>query len=417
MKKVISIISVLLILVMMMATPVSVSAATTPDYKRGWSDTFTANKLTTAPVIDGKVSEAEYGKVTSSKTQPNHWHAAKPLGTNSLDGNLTDIAPVQPSKDNEWGYLMQRTSAKLDTWFAYDDKNIYIAYYQLGGAWDGDDADTTVGNAYNEYHFRNNYKHRIGLNMEDASDLLELDISMPNFDENGIAKLNAVTDNKGIKFSFTMGSPSASVLYENAADFLVDAVMSKTLLDGTPLTHINSKGGQYIECVEIVLDKAELLKAYNEIGGTDYEEFPNGMWVYYAAKHYAWGDEKMGTIDYQGNTCWFGKALTAEQKAEWGTTFQYFPDLVVFGEKVNRPEATTAPTTTAPVTTAPTTTAPTTTAPATSAADDVTTAAPAVTTAAPEAEGGCGGMITFGGAVLVATLGTCAVVVEKKKRR
>ena len=56
-----------------------------------------------------------------------------------------------------------------------------------------------------------------------------------------------------------------------------------------------------------------------------------------------------------------------------------------------------------------TTTAPTTTAP--------TTTKPATTTAAAEEEKGCGGTITVAGIALVASLGTCAVYVEKKRRK
>ena len=71
-----------------------------------------------------------------------------------------------------------------------------------------------------------------------------------------------------------------------------------------------------------------------------------------------------------------------------------------------------APTTTAPTTTEATTIAPTITAPTTTSA---ATKKPSTTTAAKE-EKGCGGTVTVAGLALVASLGTCAVFVEKKRR-
>ena len=415
MKKTLSILSALLILVMMMAIPVS-AAEETPDYKRNYGQaTYTANKLTTAPVIDGKVSTDEYGKITATKTKPVSWFASVPLEATG-EGNMDKVATVQPAAGNDYAYLMDMAPKKFDTWFAYDDEYVYIAYEQLSSAWDGDDEDTIAGNSYNEYNFRGNYVMRVGFNMEFANEYLQIHYSMPAFTD-GYAPLTVTNAHSGIKLEFSMGNPKGSGVYQGDVKIVEEAMMSKFGLDGTPFTAVNSKIGQHIERVELKLSKKGLVEAFNEMGGTDYEEFPDAMWFFFGKKQYYWGDANMKTVAHSGQTQWFGTTLTEAQSKEWaeytGVNFTWFPDLVMFGDKINVPvAATTAPTTTAPTTTAPTTTAPVTTAPA----DDVTTAAPAVTTAAPEAKGGCGGMITFGGVALVATLGTCAVFVEKKRK-
>ena len=67
MKKIITIIALVLVAAMLMATPIG---ATDIEHDYG-QDVFTGNKLTNAPVIDGNVSAEEYGQITSAKTEPN----------------------------------------------------------------------------------------------------------------------------------------------------------------------------------------------------------------------------------------------------------------------------------------------------------------------------------------------------------
>ncbi len=125
--------------------------------------------------------------------------------------------------------------------------------------------------------------------------------------------------------------------------------------------------------------------------------------------------------------------LTAGQKFELGGATEVMHAFVLgseatLGDKVTveqpevgvpgqtSPVVTEAPTTEAP-TDAPTTDAPT-EAPTTEAPTDAPTQAPvteAPTTEAPEDEGGCGSSVAAMGIALVAALGTCAVVVSKKK--
>ena len=268
MKKIITIIALVLVAAMLMATPIG---ATDIEHDYG-QDIFTGNKLTNAPVIDGNVSVEEYGQITSAKTEPNAWMHSMPLGDAGHNDTYDKISIYDPRLDPEWAYLKDRTMKQLDTWFAYDDENIYIAYYQLSGVWDTEsDADTIAGNGYDEFIYRSNYVIRIGFNMDNAFDLIQIELSSPRI-TNGVAKLKAITDNKqnGLRFSFTGGESAGNkfddggTALESCTDVLVGAAMSKHLVDGTAFNgSVNSKKGQYIECVEIALSKQALLCSQN----------------------------------------------------------------------------------------------------------------------------------------------------------
>jgi hypothetical protein len=150
------------------------------------------------------------------------------------------------------------------------------------------------------------------------------------------------------------------------------------------------------------------------MGGTEYKELPNAMFFFFAGRHYSWADEAMTKVGYEGQTMWFGTHMSQAEQDDYGAPFSYYPDLVVFGDKVVAPgaEATTEAPTAAP-TDAPTTEAPT------DAPTDAPTAAPTekATDAATEpAAGGCGSTVTVAGLAIVAALGTCAVFVEKKRK-
>lgn len=444
MKKIISVIALIVIASMIMITPVF----GVEDFERDYGqDIFKANKLTKAPVIDGKVSAEEYGQITSAKTEPNAWMHCMPLGNAGFVNTYDKISVYDPRLDAEWAYLKDRTIKQLDTWFAYDDENIYIAYYQLSGVWDSvTDGDTTAGNGYDEYIYLSNYVIRVGFNMGNAFDLIQMEISSPRFAD-GVVDLKAVTTNDrgtGLRFSFTGGNKAGNefnggTALESCTDVLVGAAMSKHLVDGTAFQgSANSKKGQYIECVEIALSKQALLDAYNDEIGRDLDKLPEAMWFFFGASHYSWNNEQMiidPAKDCSGQTMWFGTEMSSDESDDYGKPFEYYPDLVIIGDNFELPEDTeesTPPADTTPVTTPDTTpvTTPVTTPDTTTNATPPTssdTANAGSTSLGPKPEdssqkseeddeGGCGSAVTAIGFAVVAALGACAVVVEKKKR-
>ena len=442
MKKIISVISLIIIAAMLMATPVF----GVEDYERDYGqDIFKGNQLTKAPVIDGKVSREEYGQITSAKTEPNAWMHSMPLGDAGHNDTYDKISEFDPRKDEEWEYLKNRTMKQLDTWFAYDDENIYVAYYQLGGAWDTDtDDDTTEGNGYDEYTYRNNYVMRMGFNMGNAFDLIQMEFSMPKF-TSGVANLKAITTDKqnGIRFSFTGGNSAGNKFntggkpLESCTDVLVAGIMSKYTVDGTPLQgSVNSKNGQYVECVELAFSKKAILKAYNEEIGTDLAELPEAMWFFFAGRHYSWKDAAMKTNNYDGQTMWFGAPLSMEERDNYGKSFEYYPDLVILGDNFKIPENTTETTTpsdtieTTPIappdtdtgttqdtsTDTSTQTTPNSTTSTTPSGEDLTESDSTTSSEKTDDNDGCKGTVTAVGVVLTAALGCCAVFVEKKKK-
>ena len=450
MKKIISVIALTLIAAMLMATPVF----SVEDYERNYGqDYFKANQLTEAPVIDGKVSAEEYGQITSTKTEPNAWMHSMPLANAGNNDTYDKISDFDPRYDEEWAYLKDRSFKQLDTWFAYDDENIYVAYYQLGGAWDTDsDEDTIEGNGYDEYTYRSNYVMRMGFNLKNAYDLIQMEFSMPRI-SNGVANLKAITNDRqnGLRFSFTGGNSAGNKFntggtpLESCTDILVAGVMSKMTVDGTPLNgSVNSKKGQCIECVELVFSKKGILKAYNEEIGTDLTELPDAMWFFFAGRHYSWKDAEMKNYNYDGQTMWFGAPLSIEQSDNYGKSFEYYPDIVVIGDNFEIPEdttETTPPPDTTPVTppdttpvTPPDTDTGTTQDTEVTTQDTLTDTKPVTDTSTDpvssdavqsnsvtdtekaENEGGCGSALGALGVALVISLGACAVFVEKKKK-
>ncbi len=411
MKKFLAVIALVLVASMLIVTPVFAEEERTPDYKRDYGqETFYAKKMDKAPTIDGDISAEEWGDPVVSKTEPNYWQS---LATDDTYSKYTDQDP---------GALVDRLAKELNFYFGYDDDYIYIAYYQLAGAWDSEfDTDTTAGNHWREYTFRHNYMMRMGFDIEDVSNLMQLGYGMPDIkDGYGLITSDADASHSGGRLSFTCGMPYASdssALTYDGANILVDGKISKKLVsDGSGINGCNSPkegGGQYVECFEIMLDKATLLEAYNEVCETEYAELPNAMFFTFQMRNYSWNDSASG-VEYNGQTAWFGTPLDLDQQLDLDNLFEYFPDIVVFGDKIEDPihiGDVTEPAETEPADTTPAETEPAETTPAETTP---TESEPAETE--PAAQGGCGGTVTFAGLALVATLGTCAVVTSKKRR-
>ena len=156
--------------------------------------------------------------------------------------------------------------------------------------------------------------------------------------------------------------------------------------------------------------------AYNELCETEYAELPNAMFFTFQMRQYGWKDAEFKTVAYNGQTAWFGTPLDLDQQLDLDNLFEYFPDVVVFGDKIEKPVH--IGDVTEPVATEPAETEPAATEPVAETEPTVETepaeSAPAETE--PAAAGGCGGTVAFAGLALVASLGACAVVTSKKRR-
>lgn len=409
MKKFLAVIALVLVASMMLVTPAFAEDERTPDYKRDYGqDTFYAKKMDKAPIIDGDISAEEWGEPTVSKTEPNYWQS---LSTDDTYSKYTEDDPRE---------LEERTAQKLDFYFGYDDNYIYIAYYQLGAGWDANN-DGKVGKEFNEYNFRNNYMMRMGFDIEDVSNLMQLGYGMPDIkDGYGPITSDASASHSGGRISFTCGMPYASdasaAMYDGANILVEGKISKKEAATGNPINGCNSITGQYVECFEIMLDKQNLLDAYNEVCETEYAELPNAMFFTFQMRQYGWSEDHGKGVAYNGQTAWFGTPLDLDQQLDLDNLFEYFPDIVVFGDKIEDPihigDVTEPPVTEAP-TTEPETTVPVETEPESEA--EATESAEVDTQLAPE--GGCGGSVSFAGLALVASLGACAVVTTKKRRK
>ncbi len=404
MKKFLAIISLVLIVCMLVVTP-AFAEEETPVYEKDFGqDVFHATKLSKEPRLDGNISEEEWGEPTVVKVDPNYWQS---LRTDDTYANVTEEDP---------GDLDDRTIEELKVWFAYDDTKIYIAYEQLGGVWDCNN-NGVEGDRYDEYTFRHNNVMRLGFDIENFSNLLQIDYGSEWTLNKGTSSLNSAN----LRFTNGMAyAEDASAIKPSGKSPLSGGMIKKVhAKDGSPLAITNSQNGQYIETIELAFNKDRLLAAVNEAGETDYAELPNAMYFGLYFRQYSWGDEQLSQVVYNGQTAWFGTPIDLSTQLELDTLFQYYPDIVVFGDKIEKPlhesDVTEAP--------AETSTEAATDAPESTPAADETK--PVADESAPTSEvptvgateGGCGGTVSFAGLALIATLGTLGVIDVTKKKR
>ena len=428
MKKFLAVISLMLVALMVIAIPAVSAADETIDKPDGIAIHYAADVSGNEPSIDGTISDGEYGdaiRITTPKALKNSdW------------GSSWETGAVDETLASEY----------FDIYFAYDEENIYFAFYELGAAPTNLDDDDT--NTDNNVPFRNNYRFRFGL---------ELDNQLNYFQTDSGSTVGWKTINTF--FSGTRKDQS-EVTFDQFSELVVTKkdVNTDTYVafgDFFSTGNANYVGGQWALVVEWKFDKAGFVEAWNTIYGTEYDYMSNGMWVEmttnafrciepnykepFDGQYFRW----LGQNDITGN---------GADYADYGlraTSTSCF-DLVVFGTEDDEliladpfPPATEAPTTEAPETDPETTEAPateaptteaevTTEAPATEAPEteaEVTTEAPATeapttdapkteapTTEAPAAnESGCGSTVGVAGLALVAALGTCTVFVSKKR--
>ena len=428
MKKFLAVVSLMLVALMVIAIPAVSAADETMDKPEGINIFYATDVSGNEPSIDGTISEGEYGEGTRLTT----YKALK----NSDWGGSWETGSFDETLASEY----------IDVYFAYDEEYIYFAFYELGAPYvdNGDEFDT------NDVPFRNNYRFRFGLELDNMLNYFQTDSGWTNAWQS-ISPFFAGSrqDQSAVKFSDFSEALVAKYNVDTGAYVAFGDLVSAN-------GNTNYTGGQWALVVEWKFDKAGFAEAWNAIYATEYDHMSNAMWVEmttsaFRAKKNNLDDSENQYFRWLGQNDITGKGSDYADYGVKATSTSMF-DLVVFGTEEDDliladpfpPETTEAPTTeepttepateestteaptTEPATEAPVTEAPTTEAPAT---EEATTEAPATeaptteapkteapTTEAPaEEEGGCGSTIGVAGLALVAALGTCTVFVSKKR--
>ena len=387
MKKFLSVVSLLLVAMMVLATP-AVSAAESEWKAPEGINLYTANYMSVlSPMVDGYIDEGEYGAPLAKITEP-------VAASNDAWGTVWET--------KEYDKNMRDKSMEL--YVAHDADNIYIAIYEVGGEQQDDGS----------YIFRNNINFQIGFDMGNANSYFQFGGFMTNSD----AHWNKLT-------YFKSGKLARSSV--GTTDNLVDELMVRKYdgYKGEDVAfgdfslgngNVNVYGGQWTTTVEFKISKETLKEVVKADFGVELDTI-DGMW--FGLLTTAFKGTSAGTT---GSQCWkwFGTTdITGKQdnyaaygitSASWRERAEFkvdsMFDLVLFEQPAPETEA---PATEAPV--ADVTEAP--------VADDVTEAPAADVTEAPATEepakSGCGASVSFAGIALVAALGTCTVFVAKKK--
>ncbi len=402
MKKFLSIVSLLLVAMMILAMPVF--AEETEEDKpfelpKGMEKYYANDVSAKRPNIDGVIGEGEYGELTVRVTDP----------TPFVDAGGDYIENPKEHLKSEY----------IDFWFAYDEDNIYIAVHDAGPEKVVDNDEFTS----NDYAFRSNYFFTMDFTPEDLTDYFRF------------GGFNTATVwNPNMQY-FEFGKSNRAPI--KVSDWVTECIVRKVdvatgadigfgdllTTNGNP----NYYGGDWELFIELKLDKKAVAKALNDCYFTDYDDIPSGMYFTFGTSMYRRvecklsdsGEEKSVSDESQYYR-WLGDTIIRDNNGDYedfglyeGGKANTMGDLIVFGDENTVVEPadpfpvrdTEEPTTEAPKN-APETEAPTNTP---------ETEAPAGETEAPTSEGGCGGSVAVAGLALVAALGTCTAFVAKKR--
>ena len=404
MKKIFSIVSLVLAALMLVVSPAAQMFVEGDTYviPEGVVVYYAKNVSDNAPSIDGTIEEGEYGQV---------YRLSTPVATTSKSwgGAHQEEAPVDPTAVSEY----------IEVSFAYDEEYVYVAIYEMG--------PKEVEGFEKLVPSRSNYTFYFGFDPNDAGTYFSL---------HGYATNVQWVKGRGNggEFSAYESNGVMNPTPINADLFIEECIVKKTdVTNGidvgfgdliTSNGNVNYTDGQCALTVEFKINKEMAAAAMNECYFTSYDTIADAM--FFGMQTMTYTRDSSGDAQYYK---WFGQTDTrgadgkaSAQFAEYGipegSSREFMFDLVVLADegtdiRVADPEAllkvTEAPETEAPaddVTEAPAddvTEAP--------AADDVTEA-PA--TEEP-AKSGCGASVSLAGLALVAALGTCTVFVAKKK--
>ena len=413
MKKIISVLSLLLVAAMIMAIP----AVAAEETAGAWTPPAEMNVIYAydltgkdIPMLDGTISPNEYGTPIREEDPLPLADAWPEYGYKIVDENVTKPRPEG-----------------IDFYFAYDDTSIYIAFKEIGGVFYDEDPD------YQNFSIRNNYSLGFGFQLDDLTNYINLSATAGSNAWGGTGKL-----------SFSDGKLSSFTSMEESTDqFISEMFVNKYKADDPEVIYsygdIFSPGNinataPYILEVEMKIDKDVALEVFNKYAYTDYANLPDAMYFLFRVctfRNIVEGSSKKITSSYHRYlaTDIRGKADNYFDYGMLpGTAQEFLPTLIVFGDQnkvLTLPEvgvidapAADDPAVDEPAIDEPAATEPAATEPAGDVTEPVADATePAGDDAAtePAAEGGCGGVVSFAGLALVATLGTCTVFVAKKK--
>ena len=402
MKKFLSAISLMIVALMILATPISAEETNT---ETAWQKPhninvyYATNVSGNAPTIDGVISEGEYGapiRVENPRALTNESY-----GTQWLDSD----ASYDDTLESEY----------MNFYFAYDETSIYIAIYDAGPAYVDDGDEFKMDNV----PFRHNNRLELGFDLNDATSWFQMGLG-----------------GGGSVAHFEFGSKKTAII--NVYDFFSEGIVTKTdkntgetvgfgdlLMNG----NVNYNAGPWDLVAEFKLDKSVVADCLNQAFYTDYDTISNAMWVQYTTNGY----RSVGTFKDDGVTekiepteptqyvKWLGINDITDKQGEYeayglyeGSTRDWMFDLVVFGDENTeivvadpfppRPENEPEDLETE-VEAEETEVVGETEAKATEAVDNTET----------PATSGCNGAVSFAGIALVAALGTCTAFVVKKK--
>ena len=393
MKKFLSIIALMLALVLVAVPMVAAEEADAAEASAwvapaGIKTYYAENVEGKTPLLDGVISEGEYGKA---------YRLDNPIAVNNWGATRQEEPVADPTAVSEY----------IDIYFAYDENNVYIAVYELGPE-EIEGNDRLVPQ-------RCNWGFNFGFDLNDLTAYFQM---------NGYATHKQWAKDEFFYYEFGKKNSSPICAY----DLISEAVIRKTDVNtgvdvgfGDLLSsngNVNYADGQCEMVMEFKFERAVVAQAMNQCYFTDYDTISDGMYFSLITNQYQRNDATpsqyyrwAGVTDITGQTGQYADFGIYE-----GSSTQFMFDLIIFGDE-NTEVQIADPFPVRPETEAPATEAPVTEAPA---ADDVTEApageADAPATEAPAAaEGGCGGSVAVAGLALVAALGTCTVFVAKKK--
>ena len=392
MKKFLSMVSLVLVTLMLLATPaVAAESGWTPP--EGIKIYYAENVTGKSPSIDGTIEEGEYGKSYRIDT---------PVPVSGWSTKFQETPPVDPTQVSEY----------VDFYFAYDEDNYYIAIYEMG-------PKEIEGNE-KLVPMRSNYSFNFGFDLNDITSFF----NMEGFGTNSRwAKEEFHYIDQGSRVS----SPNVPIYgYDLISECIVKKTDVKNNVDvafGDLVAangNANYTDAQCALTIEFKFDKEVVAEAVNQCYFTNYKTISDAMYFSFTTNTYGRNEgvagqwwRWAGQTDMRGHNGKF-----ADYGAFEGYATELMMDLIVFAPegapiKVADPEGVepeTEPVTTEPAATEPAATEPAATEPAATepAGDDTPETEPA-------AESGCGSSVSFAGLALVAALGTCTVFVAKKK--
>lgn len=397
MKKFLSIVSIMLAALMLLAMPAAAadvllsapadSAWTIPEGIKTYYAENVTNKI---PSIDGVIEEGEYGQAYRIDT---------PVAVNNYGSSHQEEAPADPTAVSEY----------VDFYFAYDEENYYIAIYEMG-------PKEIEGNE-KLVPTRSNYYFSFGFDLNDITSYFNM------------AGYQTHKQWAKDEFSyFDQGSkvnPAPIAAYDLISECIVvkkDVTNNIDVAFGDLVSANGNSNYTDAQCslsIELKFNKEVVAEAMNQCYFTNYKTISDAMYFAFTTNTY---QRNEGTPNQ-----WYRWAAQTDIRGAQdkyinyglpeGSSAEFLFDLIVFAEegapiKVADPEGADVETelaATEPAATEPAATEPAATEPA--ATDDATE--PAATE--PAAEGGCGSSVSFAALALVAAVGTCTVFVAKKK--